>query len=359
MTSNPTLEEIKTLIDQLPITEQSLLLEDLKQRVTLSIKPPAEISFQERKEEENKLLKKQKKYFLLLGISIYEGQQIEIILKHLSRFTPRTPDEFIFPIPKEDFFAREKSLEKKTLGFIFNKFKNWGMTLNEDAQFMIDKFIEERNQVVHHIFKVPGFHLYTEEGIDTGIKFLEQYRETIECINELFAPILYSVYIMLYQNVKVIEEEDFEKIQKKIDYLYSLLDDSLKKDNGLLKISYHEMNQNFDKYLDNLLLENFETHKIDKSNLQQEKQKSWQKTKIIEAVRDVSKEIADQDGWVSLSACCQEIRKKYPEIKPEKYGFNKFLEIIESSNLFEIKKNNHKNKKIYTVYFRFLGKNII
>jgi hypothetical protein len=217
--------------------------------------------------ESDNLLKKQKKFFMLIGASLYESQGIEYKLKKLSKFIPISVEDTFSKIEKKEFLERETILNKKTLDQIFNEFKKRPILFNSDAEFFVNKFIEERNTVVHHLFKIPGFNINTEEGIDKGIELLEQYRETIQDINDIFDPILIYAHIILAENIKVIE--DLNKYQASLEHLYSLLNESLERAGGSL------------------------------------------------------------------------------EIKPENYGFKKILEIIQISNLFELKKDKH------TVYFRY------
>jgi hypothetical protein len=298
--------------------------------------------------ESDSLLKKQKKYFMLLGVTVYEGQAIEHKLKKLSKFIPSQPDWIFTDITKEDFLAREENLEKKTLGYIFNNFKERGILLNDDAEFLIKKFVEERNTVIHHFLKLPGFKLNTEEGIDIGIKFLEQYRETIKYINDIFDPILFAAHIIWYENVQFID--DVQKYQKSLDYMYSLYNESLTRAGGSLRI---ELSNNLDEYFEYLVKNHYNPKNSSTFNSQEEKRQLWQNTKIIRALIDLGANIANKDGWISLCVCEQRLKTEYPEIKPDNYGFNNILEIIKTSNLFKIKKFKLKKHNKYKVYFRF------
>ncbi|HEY9599897.1 MAG TPA: hypothetical protein V6D33_19720, partial [Cyanophyceae cyanobacterium] len=133
--------------------------------------------------EADNLLEKQKNYFMLLGASVYESQCIEHKLKMLSKFIPLPEDKF--HSTKEEFLSRETLLEKRTLGFVINELRKRSFTLNDDAEFLINKFLNERNTVVHHLVKLPGFNVNTEEGINKGIQFLYEYRKTIQTINDI------------------------------------------------------------------------------------------------------------------------------------------------------------------------------
>lgn len=300
-------------------------------------------------EESDSLLKKQKKYFLLLGVTVYEGQAIEQKLKKLSKFIPYQPDNIFAGISKEDFLAKEKVLEKRTLGYILNNLKERGTCLNDqNAEFIINKFVSERNTVIHHLLKLPNFNFNTEEGIDVGIKFLEQYRETIKLINDIFDPILLASYIMLYENVQIID--DVQKYRKNLDNLYSLYHETLTRAGGSLKIEVHN---NLDEIFDYLVKNHYARNDSSAFNSQEKKQQLWQNTKIIRVLSNIGKNIANQDGWISLSVCQQRLKTEYPEIKPENYGFNSILEIIKTSDLFDIKKYKCKKHNKYKVYFRF------
>jgi hypothetical protein len=176
-------------------------------------------------EESDNLIEKQKKYFMLIGVSVYEGQAIEYKLKKLSKFIHPNIDDALPEITKEDFLAREKILERKTLGFIFKYLKQNKSLLNDDAEILVNRFVDYRNTIIHHLIKLPDFNLNTEEGIDRGIQFLEEYRKAIKDINDIFDPIFISEHILLYENVESIN--DMNKYQNSLNNLYSLLNKSL------------------------------------------------------------------------------------------------------------------------------------
>lgn len=295
-------------------------------------------------EEADNLLEKQRKYFLLLGISVYEGQCIEHKLKMLSKFMPLPDDKFYST--EEEFLSRETFLEKRTLGSVINELKKRSFTLNDDAEFLINKFVTERNTVVHHLVKLPGFNVNTEEGIDKGIKFLNEYRKTIQVINDIFDPILISVHIALRENANI---DDINLYQEKLNKLYSLLNDSLKRAGGYLEIEVHD-NNNIDERFDSLIKTHLNINDSSALNPQEEKKKLWKKTKIIQALSRIAADIANQDGWIALSVCEQRLKTECPEIKPDDYGFNNILEISKICNLFEVKKSKNKN---YKISFRF------
>ncbi|MBG1242189.1 OST-HTH/LOTUS domain-containing protein [Nostoc sp. NZL] len=306
-------------------------------------------------EESDNLIEKQKKYFMLIGVSVYEGQAIEYKLKKLSKFIHPNIDDSLPEITKEDFLAREKILDKRTLGFIFNYLKQNKFLLNDDAEFLVNRFVNYRNTIIHHLIKLPGFNLNTEEGIDRGIQFLEEYRKAIKDINDIFDPIFISAHILLYENVDNID--DINKYQNSLNNLYSLLNESLTRAGGSLEI---EVQNNLDERFDYQIKNNFNKNNSSTFNPQAEKNKLWQNTKIVRALSRIGAEIANQDGWISLSICEQRLKTEYPEIKPNDYGFNNILEIIKISNLFKVKKSKWKKHNKYKIYFRFYqGKNEI
>ncbi|MEH1863531.1 MAG: OST-HTH/LOTUS domain-containing protein [Nostoc sp.] len=298
--------------------------------------------------ESDNLIKKQKKYFMLIGVSVYEGQAIEYKLKRLSKFIYPNIDDVLPEITKEDFLAREKILERKTLGFIFNYLKQNKFLLNDDAEFLVNRFVNYRNTVIHHLVKLPGFNLNTEEGIDQGIQFLEEYRKAIKDINDIFDPSFIYAHILLYENIEIID--DINKYQNSLNNLYSLLNESLTRGGGSLEI---EILNNLDERFDYQTKNNFNKNNSSTFNPQAEKKKLWQNTKIVRALSRIGAKIANQDGWISLFICEQRLKTEYPEIKPNDYGFNNILEIIKISNLFELKKTKYKKHNKYKIYFRF------
>ncbi|WP_339381788.1 OST-HTH/LOTUS domain-containing protein [Dendronalium phyllosphericum] len=192
----------------------------------------------------------------------------------------------------------------------------------------------------------------TEEGIDIGIKFLEQYRETIKDINRIFEPILIAAYIIWSENVQIID--DVEKYQKNLDNLYSLYNESLTRAGGSLSI---EFSNNLDEYFEYIVKSHSAGNDLSAMNSQKDKRQLWQNTEIIRALIDIGANIANKDGWISFSVCEQRLKTEYPEIKPDNYGFSNILEIIKTSNLFKIKKVKLKKHNKYKIYFRLNKKN--
>lgn len=295
--------------------------------------------------ESDNLLEKQKKFFMLLGVSVYEGQCIEHKLKTLIEFIPLPHDEF--HLAKEYFVSRRTLVEKRPLGFVINELKKRAVSLSNDAENLVDKFLEQRNTVVHELVKLPNFNLNIEEGIHKGMQFLDEYRKTIQAINGIFDPILISALVLLCENANI---DDIDLYQEKLNNLDLLFNESLTRAGGSLEIEVHN---NLDERFDCLIKSKSNLSKDDSSalNSQEEKKKLWQHTKIIQALSRIVADIANQDGWVDLPVCEQQLKTEYPEIKPDNYGFKNIQEIIKICNLFELQEIKQETK--YKVYFRF------
>jgi hypothetical protein len=117
-------------------------------------------------EESDNLIKKQKRYFMLIGVSVYEGQTIEYKLKKLSKFIHPNIDDALPKITKEYFLAREKILEKRTLGFIFNHLKAKKILLNDDAEFLVNRFVNDRNTCDRYFKTTPANPLSVQATIN-------------------------------------------------------------------------------------------------------------------------------------------------------------------------------------------------
>lgn len=144
------------------------------------------------------------------------------------------------------------------------------------------------------------------------------------------------------------------KYQNGLNNMYSLLNESLTRAGGSLEIEVHN---NLDERFDYQTKSNFNKNDSSVVNLKGEKSKLWQNTKIVRALICIGADIANQDGWISLSICEQRLKTEYPKIKPDDYGFKNILEIIKISNLFEFKKSKNKKQSKSKVYFRVYQEN--
>lgn len=70
-------------------------------------------------------------------------------------------------------------------------------------------------------------------------------------------------------------------------------------------------------------------------------------TKLLNALKDaINNSKMDNDGWVNYAVFSSYFQKKYPTIKSDDYGYDKFYELIDVIDIFEIKKENS------TIYIR-------
>lgn len=70
-------------------------------------------------------------------------------------------------------------------------------------------------------------------------------------------------------------------------------------------------------------------------------------TKLLNALKDgVINNKADNDGWVNYAVFSSYFQKNYPAINSDDYGYDKFYELIDVIDIFEIKKENS------TIYIR-------
>ncbi len=63
-------------------------------------------------------------------------------------------------------------------------------------------------------------------------------------------------------------------------------------------------------------------------------------------------DLADEDGWASLSGLGNFILKKKPDFDPRNYGFHKMLPLIKSTNRFDIDERETGKKNVKHIFIR-------
>lgn len=62
-------------------------------------------------------------------------------------------------------------------------------------------------------------------------------------------------------------------------------------------------------------------------------------TGLIKAIRETIVDVSDDDGWARLGPLGSRVRNAWPDFLPRNYGFSRLSELLETSRLFELRKN--------------------
>ncbi|WP_349431740.1 NYN domain-containing protein [Methylomarinum sp. Ch1-1] len=83
------------------------------------------------------------------------------------------------------------------------------------------------------------------------------------------------------------------------------------------------------------------------------KQQLCMDAKLIHMLRNAAKECSEEDnGWASLSLCGSLIKRQCPDFDSRNYGYAKLSTLIETTKLFEVKKEKMKSSNHTKIYYR-------
>jgi len=108
-------------------------------------------------------------------------------------------------------------------------------------------------------------------------------------------------------------------------------------------------------YID--VLKSLDTDEDDKNssqdqNEQYSKQQLCQDSRLINALRNAAEDRSEDDGWASLSICGSFIKRQFPDFDPRNYGYAKLSTLIETTGLFDVKKETMKDSNNINIYYR-------
>jgi len=87
---------------------------------------------------------------------------------------------------------------------------------------------------------------------------------------------------------------------------------------------------------------------------QYSRQQLCQDSKLINTLRNAAEERSedDDDGWALLSICGSFIKRQFPDFDSRNYGYTKLSNLIEATDLFDIKKDTMKGSNYTKFYYR-------
>ncbi len=82
------------------------------------------------------------------------------------------------------------------------------------------------------------------------------------------------------------------------------------------------------------------------------RQELCQDAKLINSLRNAAEECSEEDGWASLSLCGSLIKRQFPDFDARNYGYAKLSTLIETTKLFEIRKEKVPDSNHIKLYYR-------
>jgi len=73
---------------------------------------------------------------------------------------------------------------------------------------------------------------------------------------------------------------------------------------------------------------------------------------LVNLLRNVVEDSADEDGWAYLGAVGQNIANQSPEFDPRNYGYNKLSNLLRATQLFDFDRRVSADSHVTTIYVR-------
>ncbi|MCJ7533178.1 MAG: NYN domain-containing protein [Anaerolineales bacterium] len=75
-------------------------------------------------------------------------------------------------------------------------------------------------------------------------------------------------------------------------------------------------------------------------------------SRLVNLLRNVVEDSADEDGWAYLGAVGQNIANQSPEFDPRNYGYNKLSNLLRATQLFDFDRRVSVDSHVTTIYVR-------
>jgi len=75
-------------------------------------------------------------------------------------------------------------------------------------------------------------------------------------------------------------------------------------------------------------------------------------SRLVNLLRNVVEDSADEDGWAYLGAVGQNIANQSPEFDPRNYGYNKLSNLLRATQLFDFDRRVSADSHVTTIYVR-------
>lgn len=95
---------------------------------------------------------------------------------------------------------------------------------------------------------------------------------------------------------------------------------------------------------------------IEKQN-QLPRQQLCQNSKLMNMLRNAANECSNEEGWAELGVCGSLIKRQHPDFDSRNFGYAKLSTLIETTELFEMKKVAMKGTNAFKLFYRDKRKN--
>ncbi len=82
------------------------------------------------------------------------------------------------------------------------------------------------------------------------------------------------------------------------------------------------------------------------------RQQLCQNSKLINMLRNAANECSNEEGWAELGVCGSLIKRQHPDFDSRNFGYAKLSTLIETTELFEMKKVAMKGTNAFKLFYR-------
>jgi uncharacterized LabA/DUF88 family protein len=82
------------------------------------------------------------------------------------------------------------------------------------------------------------------------------------------------------------------------------------------------------------------------------RQQLCQNTKLMNMLRNAANECSNEEGWAELGVCGSLIKRQHPDFDSRNFGYAKLSTLIETTDLFEMKKVAMKGTNAFKLFYR-------
>jgi len=82
------------------------------------------------------------------------------------------------------------------------------------------------------------------------------------------------------------------------------------------------------------------------------RQQLCQNSKLINMLRNAANECSNEEGWAELGVCGSLIKRQHPDFDSRNFGYAKLSTLIETTALFEMKKDAMKGTNAFKLFYR-------
>lgn len=128
-----------------------------------------------------------KKIVTFTGMALLTVQATEQIIRLVTTYVIPSPN----PLTFESLQSRNREDRNRTIGFLVGKLRE-RVEVAPTFDERLRRFLEMRNTFVHNLDEVPGWTLETEQGREVAKRFLVEFFQVIEIVQNVFLGLIRS-----------------------------------------------------------------------------------------------------------------------------------------------------------------------